>query len=57
MYNISRKNKKQIKTEPTNGEKVNIYIPDIIIVVLGSLVFGQQKKKVKNKQKKERKKF
>ena len=42
MYNISRKNKK-IKTEPTNGEKVNIYIPDIIIVVLGSLVFGQQK--------------
>lgn len=55
MRNSSRINKKQNKIETTR-RKVDIYIPDIITVVLDSLVFGQQKKESKNKQKK-RKKF
>ena len=50
MRNSSRINKKQNKTETTR-RKVDIYIPDIITVVLDSLVFGQQKKESKNKQK------
>ena len=53
MRNSSRINKKQNKTETTR-RKVDIYIPDIITVVLDSLVFGQQKKESKNKQKKKK---
>ena len=53
MRNSSRINKKQNKTETTR-RKVDIYIPDIITVVLDSLVFGQQKRKAKTNRKKER---